>query len=116
MQGKTKYAKRLFAAWILLGLFMLPMVVKTLHTCQLEVYKCSSNAATSHHHDTSKHNTDDCSICNFVFHSFVKAPEINLESVQPIVVSEVFKAYVEKLYSISKKQLLLRGPPTKFLF
>lgn len=72
MRNNKHNTKRTFVAWLLLTLFMLPMVTKAVHVCHIQhVATCENAKATTHH-------ADSCSICHFAFLTFDKAENVVL--------------------------------------
>lgn len=103
--------KKAFMAWLLLVVFALPMVVKTLHVCHLEEYAESSQQTSVSAQHAVGHNADDCQICHFAFFSFLKADTIYLGTIVPILISIALSFYAVGYYRTGKDTLTLRGPP-----
>ena len=61
MTRQNRKTRHTLIAWLLLALFMLPMVVKSVHVCQVET-ELSTGHQTSGQHSQS-HNAGSCAIC-----------------------------------------------------
>lgn len=108
MRTNKHNTRRAFVAWLLLVLFMLPVVVKAVHVCQVHTNTESGNARVQ------GHDADNCSICHFAFLTFDKVEDVvlgTLVAVAVIVAPFFFKAQYrfEGVTAVS-----LRGPPQRF--
>lgn len=96
---------RTFVAWLLLVLFMLPVVVKAVHVCN--VHDTSEHSSTQ----AGNHDTGNCSICHFAFLSFDKAESI-IFAVVAIAAATTAPFFFKAGYRFDPIALTtLRGPP-----
>ena len=83
MTKQAYNAKKTFIAWLLLALFMLPMVVKSVHVCQVETELANGHHATGQ--QGQSHNPDSCSLLGFLFlftHISYVRPEVEVTSLR----------------------------------
>ena len=104
MTKQAYNAKKTFIAWLLLALFMLPMVVKSVHVCQVETELANGHHATGQ--QGQSHNPDSCSICHFAFFNFVKGADVLLATA--ILFTHI--SYVRPEVEVTS----LRAPPVRF--
>ncbi|MCR5077154.1 MAG: hypothetical protein K6A82_03850 [Prevotella sp.] len=110
--GNHKHStKRIFIAWMLLALFMLPMAVKSVHVCQVDGQLSTATHSTGHH--SQGHNADDCAICNFAFFSFLKAATVHLDAVAVLFIGFLFIASVTTYVRPEVEVTSLRAPPAR---
>lgn len=103
-------AKRIFIAWLLMAVFMLPLIVKTLHVCQVSAENGSCVSGALGHHG-EEHGEDNCAICHFAFLTFMKAESIVLAAVVAVVLF-VFVSQADAMCVCRRSRLLsLRAPP-----
>jgi hypothetical protein len=105
MNNYKHNTKRTFIAWLLLALFMMPMVTKAVHVCNIHdlAENCNTKAAS--------HNVDSCSICHFAFFSFNKAENIVFNCVLAVT-SIVAVFFFKARYSFEELTIVsLRAPP-----
>ena len=111
MTKQAYNAKKTFIAWLLLALFMLPMVVKSVHVCQVETELANGHHATGQ--QGQSHNPDTCSICHFAFFNFVKGADVLLATAILILLGFLFLftniSYVRPEVEVTS----LRAPPTR---
>lgn len=112
MAKQNQNTRQMLIAWLLLALFMLPMVVKSVHVCQVE-----TELANGHHaigQQGQSHNPDSCSICHFAFFNFVKGADVLLATATPILLGFLFLfthiSYVRPEVEVTS----LRAPPVRF--
>lgn len=105
MNNYKHSTKRSIIAWLLLALFMMPMVTKAVHVCNVHdlAENCNTKAAS--------HNVDSCSICHFAFFSFNKAENIVFNCVLAVT-SIVAVFFFKARYSFEELSIVsLRAPP-----
>ena len=100
--------KRTFVAWLLLLLFMLPIVVKAVHVCQIHP---NTEAGTS---KADGHHSDNCAICHFAFLCFDKAEFITLGVIVATVVFTLTVFFQTSYVSKKLATASLRAPPYLF--
>lgn len=103
--------KRIFIAWLLLALFMLPMVVKSVHICQVNTELSTCDQAYGQH--GQNHNADTCQICHFAFFNFLQAANIQLNAVAITVLGFLFLVSVTSYVRPEVEIISLRAPPTR---
>ena len=79
MAKQNRNTRQMLVAWLLLVLFMLPMVVKAVHVCQVESELAVGHKTAGQH--SQSHDTDTCKICHFAFFNYMKATSIQLNDV-----------------------------------
>ena len=105
MNNYKHNTKRTFIAWLLLAIFMMPMVTKAVHVCN--VHNLTENCNTK----VAGHNADSCSICHFAFFSFNKAENIVFHCILAVAaIATVF--FFKARYSFEEFTVTsLRAPP-----
>lgn len=98
-------AKHRFIAWLLLVLFMMPIVVKAVHVCQLDDLSASNTTKAK------CHNADTCAVCHFFFTTFDKPALIHLEGmlVMTVVCLIFFFQTGHTIQEVATRSL--RAPP-----
>ena len=106
---KFKHTRRIFISWLLLAVFMLPIMIKSFHVCQ---YETDIEWATS---KANGHHVDKCFICQFAFSTFGAAATIAMAAVVSILLGTVVTACVQKAIRIAVVIISLRAPPCALL-
>lgn len=112
MAKQNRNTRRMLVAWLLLVLFMLPMVVKAVHVCQVESELAVGHKTAGQH--SQSHDTDTCKICHFAFFNYMKATSIQLNDVVIILLGFLFLACVTRYVRSEVEVISLRAPPTRF--
>ena len=112
MAKQNQKTRHTLIAWLLLALFMLPMVVKSVHVCQVETELAAGHQSTGQH--SQSHNGDNCAICHFAFFNYMKATNIQLDGVAVIFLGFLFLVCVTACVRPEVEVISLRGPPSKF--
>ena len=112
MVKQNQNTRQILIAWLLLALFMLPMVVKSVHVCQVESELAAGHKTTGQH--SQSHDTETCKVCHFAFFNYMKATEIHLDGVTIVFLSFLFLACVTKYVRPEVEVISLRAPPTRF--
>ena len=112
MAKRNQNTRQMLIAWLLLALFMLPMVVKSVHVCQVEAELAASHQTTGQH--SQSHDVEGCQICHFTFFNYMKATNIQLDGVVIIFLGFLFVACVTKYVHPEVEVISLRAPPTRF--
>ena len=112
MAKQNKNTRQMLIAWLLLALFMLPMVVKSVHVCQVESELAAGHKTAGQH--SQSHDTETCKICHFAFLNYMKATNIQLDGVAIIFLGFLFLTCVTKYVRPEVEVISLRAPPTGF--
>ncbi len=112
MAKQNQSTRQMLIAWLLLALFMLPMVVKSVHVCQVESELAVGHKTTGQH--SQSHDTETCKVCHFAFFNYMKATNIQLDGVAIIFLGFLFLACVTKYVRPEVEVISLRAPPTRF--
>ncbi|MCC8142736.1 MAG: hypothetical protein LUD02_09420 [Tannerellaceae bacterium] len=96
-----------FLAGMLLFLFILPAVGKTIHMhqCAIRMLHCTDEG---HHHPV--HQCEDCSICNFILYYYTP---VESDPFTPVTLyAEIIQVEEdESIYITNSLSCYLRGPP-----
>lgn len=105
MNNYKHNTRRAFIAWLLLAIFMMPMVTKAVHVCN--IHNLTENSTS----DAAGHHADSCSICHFAFFSFTKGENIVFDCVLAVAaIVAVF--FFNARYSFEEPATVsLRAPP-----
>ena len=98
MTRQNRKTRHTLIAWLLLALFMLPMVVKSVHVCQVETELSAG-------HQTSGH---------FAFFNYMRATDIRLDAVAVIFFGFLFLSAVTPYRRPEVEVTSLRAPPADF--
>lgn len=112
MTRQNRETRHTLIVWLLLALFMLPMVVKSVHVCQVET-ELSAGHQTSGQHSQS-HNAGSCAICHFAFFNYMRATDIRLDAVAVIFFGFLFLSAVTPYRHPEVEVTSLRAPPADF--
>ena len=115
MNSYKHSTKRAFIAWLLLAIFMLPMVVRTVHVCQEDYSSVDLSVTVLSGHHTQGHHPDKCPICSFTFFSFVKPGVVLIETLFPVGIGIAFPIFVGAAFHKQGNIIGLRAPPTLFM-
>ena len=107
MTRQNRKTKHTLIAWLLLALFMLPMVVKSVHVCQVETELSAG-------HQRQSHNAGSCAICHFAFFNYMRATDIRLDAVAVIFFGFLFLSAVTPYRRPEVEVTSLRAPPADF--
>lgn len=103
-------AKRRLIAWLLMVVFTLPLIVKTLHVCQVNADSRSGVSAMAGHHGDG-HDEADCAICHFAFFTFTGAEHVVLAVIAVPVLFVFLRRPDEQCSHRCSRVLSLRAPP-----
>lgn len=112
MAKQNPKTRHTLIAWLLLALFTLPMVVKSVHVCQVETEVAAGHHAAGQH--SQGHDADSCAICHFAFFNYMKAANIQLDGVAVIILGFLFLACATACVRPEVEVISLRAPPSKF--
>ncbi|WP_025003185.1 hypothetical protein [Prevotella dentasini] len=105
-------AKRAFIAWLLLAIFILPMVVRAVHVCQEECSPVGPSQVTYSEHHSQGHNPEKCPICHFAFFSFVKPDAVQTGTLFAISLGITILFAAAAIFRKQADAISLRAPPT----
>lgn len=106
----SKGKNRIIVSWLLLAVFALPLITKTIHIYENEYEtECCTHSGD---HRASKHDCDSCPVCQFTLSSFVKTELTCFNSALTISYFPVFTLYQEEVYNSISHNFYLRAPPT----
>ena len=111
---ESKHTRRIFISWLLLAVFMLPIIIKDFHVCQYDnsIELASSKASGNH---SGGHNPDKCFICQFFFSTFAIADTIVIVAVVAVLMGTVVSVCVQKVACRAAEVISLRAPPCAVL-
>ena len=112
MAKQNRNTRQMLIAWLLLVLFMLPMVVKAVHVCQVESELAVGHKTAGQH--SQSHDTDTCKICHFAFFNYMRATDIRLDAVAVIFFGFLFLSAVTPYRRPEVEVTSLRAPPADF--
>ncbi|MDR1673363.1 MAG: hypothetical protein LBS09_07915 [Bacteroidales bacterium] len=100
---KKKASGKIILIWLLAAVFMLPFVVKSVHSHCIDVACAGCDGHT--HHDS-----DNCPVCQFALFSFVKADQVEFAvAVSSGMMLPVIRR--DKSYLCFVCPCYVRGPP-----
>ena len=112
MAKQNRNTRQMLVAWLLLVLFMLPMVVKAVHVCQVESELAVGHKTAGQH--SQSHDTDTCKICHFAFFNYMRATDIRLDAVAVIFFGFLFLSAVTPYRRPEVEVTSPRAPPADF--
>mgnify|MGYP000673706066 CR=1 FL=1 len=112
MAKQNQSTRQILIAWLLLALFMLPMVVKSVHVCQVESELAAGHKTTGQH--SQSHDTETCKVCHFAFFNYMRATDIRLDAVAVIFFGFLFLSAVTPYRRPEVEVTSLRAPPADF--
>lgn len=106
MKGRKRLV---FIAWFLI-LSLLPVyIVKALH------FHCVTEDATTHANASHAHDSDNCSICQFILSPFVEVGQLQINIILPFISFErIF--HESRVCNASPGSQSIRAPPKVFCF
>ena len=110
MKEKRDILRRALLAWMLLMVFLMPLVVRTLHVC----HSCSAMPICSSQtviFQTPAHDAASCPICQFSFLSFDKASILVFQALATLFISALILFLAVGYRQHRGAVVSLRAPP-----
>src|SRR3712207_3435754 len=105
--------RRVFIAWMLMAIFLLPFIVKSVHVCAVDDAATYGTSQAAGQHSPG-HDADNCAICHFTLFSFTKAATLVLQALVVVTTGVFVCMVVPKCRQRQVAVVSLRAPPSTF--